>query len=439
VIEHNVGRKKKKLWTENLAGDPVTLEMLPDDLEEARYLATEVARMKRDGRHLRDMAVFYRTNAQSRVIEESLRNERIPYVMFGGVKFYSRMEIKDILAYLRIISNPADTVSARRVINVPTRGIGSVTVNKIAVFENDAGGFLPACKMALERKALKGAAASKVATFVELLDAFKQRAAETPYPQLTAELIEETGYGPQLRAEKTDEARNRMDNLQQLLAGMEEHLANEGTLQDYLEQVALITDLDSYDQSLDRVTLMTLHAAKGLEFPIVFMAGMEEDIFPHSRSGGGQEELEEERRLCYVGMTRAMEKLYLTYARRRRIYGDFKFNPPSRFLGEIPHHLIGRETPDGLRKSSSHNLASLFDQPEPDFPDEDPFIDDDEVRIVPDAEEGLRIGLQVRHIKFGVGTVRRLEGQGDNQKVTVYFHRFGPKKLLVRFAGLEPA
>jgi DNA helicase-2/ATP-dependent DNA helicase PcrA len=439
VIEHNVGRKKKKLWTENLAGDPVTLEMLPDDLEEARYLAAEISRAKRDGRHLRDMAVFYRTNAQSRVIEEALRNERIPYVMFGGVKFYSRMEVKDILAYLRIISNPADTVSARRIINVPARGIGSVTVNKVAVFENDAGGFLPACQRALERGALKGAAASKVAAFVKLLEEFKQRAVDTPYPQLTAELIEETGYGPQLRAEKTDEARNRMDNLQQLLAGMEEHLASEGTLQDYLEQVALITDLDSYDQSLDRVTLMTLHAAKGLEFPIVFMAGMEEDIFPHSRSGGEREELEEERRLCYVGMTRAMEKLYLTYARRRRIYGDFKFNPPSRFLGEIPHHLIGKETPDGLRKSSSHNLASLFDQAEPDFSDEDPFVDDDEVRIVPDAEEGLCIGLQVRHIKFGVGTVRRLEGQGDNQKVTVYFHRIGPKKLLVKFAGLEPA
>ncbi len=294
--------------------------------------------------------------------------------------------------------------------------------------------------MALDQGELRGAAASKVKAFVELIADFRQRAEETPYPQLTAELIEETGYGPMLKAEKTEEARNRMDNLQQLLAGMEEHLASEGTLQDYLEQVALITDLDSYDQSLDRVTLMTLHAAKGLEFPFVFMAGMEEDIFPHSRSGSGQDELEEERRLCYVGMTRAMEKLYLTYARRRRIYGDFKFNPPSRFVGEIPHHLIGQATPDGLRKSSSHNLASLFDQPEPDFSTEDLFMDDDdEVRIVPDAEEGLRIGLQVRHIKFGVGTVRRLEGKGDNQKVTVYFHRFGPKKLLVKFAGLEPA
>ncbi len=439
VVAHNAGRKVKKLWTENQDGDPITLEVLPDDLEEARYLAGEISRLKRVGRHLRDIAVFYRTNAQSRVLEEALRNERIPYVMFGGLKFYLRMEVKDILAYLRLISNPADTVSARRIINVPPRGIGAVTVNKIAAFENDAGGFLPACRMTLERGALSGAAAGKVKAFVELIESFMQRADDTSYPQLTAELIEETGYGPQLRAEKTEEARNRMDNLQQLLAGMEEHLASEGTLQDYLEQVALITDLDSYDQSLDRVTLMTLHAAKGLEFPIVFMAGMEEDIFPHSRSGGAQEELEEERRLCYVGMTRAMQKLYLTNARRRRIYGDFKFNPPSRFLGEIPSRLIGRETPDGLRKSSSHNLASLFDPAEPDFSDEDPFFDDDEVRMVPDAEQGLMIGLQVRHVKFGVGTVRRIEGQGDNQKVTVYFHRFGPKKLLVRFAGLEPA
>jgi DNA helicase-2/ATP-dependent DNA helicase PcrA len=439
VVAHNLGRKTKKLWTEKQHGEPITLEVLPDDLEEARYLAAEISRLQREGRHLRDIAVFYRTNAQSRVLEEALRSERIPYVMFGGLKFYLRMEVKDILAYLRIISNPADTISARRIINVPPRGIGAVTVNKIAVFEDQAGGFLAACRMALKQGALSGAAAGKVKAFVELIESLVQRAVDTPYPQLTAELIEETGYAPQLRAEKTEEARNRMDNLQQLLAGMEEHLASEGTLQDYLEQVALITDLDSYDQSLDRVTLMTLHAAKGLEFPIVFMAGMEEDIFPHSRSGREQDELEEERRLCYVGMTRAMEKLYLTNARRRRIYGDFKFNPPSRFLGEIPPNLIGRETPDGLRKSSSHNLASLFEQTEPDFPDEDPFFDADEVRMVADAEEGLRLGLQVRHIKFGVGTVRRIEGQGDNQKVTVYFHRFGPKKLLVKFAGLEPA
>jgi DNA helicase-2/ATP-dependent DNA helicase PcrA len=183
---------------------------------------------------------------------------------------------------------------------------------------------------------------------------------------------------------------------------------------------------------------MTLHAAKGLEFPMVFMVGMEEGLFPHSRTANSRDELEEERRLCYVGMTRAMEKLYLTHARRRRIFGDYQFNPPSRFLAEIPAKLLVQPATSGLHKPTGHNLSSLFDQVEPDFSDEDLFLDD-EVRMVPDAEEGLRIGLQVRHIKFGIGTVRRIEGQGDNQKVTVYFHRIGPKKLLVKFAGLEPA
>ncbi len=438
VVSQNRGRKPKKLWTENTDGEGVTLETLPDDLEEGRYLASEISRLQRGGRKLRDIAVFYRTNAQSRVIEEALRNARLPYVMFGGVKFYARMEVKDILAYLRILCNPADAVSARRVINVPARGIGAVTINKISTFETEAGGFLPACRLALDRGALKGAAASKVQAFIELISEFTEMAAETPYPELTAALIEKTGYGPQLRAERTEEARNRLDNLEQLLAGMEEHFGREGTLEEYLEEVSLITDIDSYDPSLDRVTLMTLHAAKGLEFPVVFMVGMEEDLFPHSRSADGPEALEEERRLCYVGMTRAMEKLYLSHARRRRIFGDYQFNPPSRFLAEIPTELLDHPTPSGLHQPASHNLASLFDQSEPDFPEEDPFFDDD-VRVVPDAEEGLRIGLQVRHLKFGVGTVRRIEGQGDNQKVTVYFHRFGPKKLLVKFAGLEPA
>jgi DNA helicase-2/ATP-dependent DNA helicase PcrA len=413
VVAHNAGRKVKKLWTENVAGEGVALETLPDDLEEGRYLAAEISRLKSSGRRLRDIAVFYRTNAQSRVIEEALRNERIPYVMFGGMKFYARMEIKDILAYLRILSNPADSVSARRIINVPARGIGAVTIDKIAPFEAESGGFLPACRKALERGALKGAAGAKVKAFADLIDDFRQRASETPYPQLTSELIEETGYGPQLRAERTEEARNRLDNLEQLLAGMEEHFGSEGTLEEYLEQVALITDVDSYDPSLDRVTLMTLHSAKGLEFPLVFMVGMEEGLFPHSRSANGQDELEEERRLCYVGMTRAMEKLYLTHARRRRIFGDYQFNPPSRFLAEIPAELLDQPAPSGLHKPANHNLASLFDQVEPDFSAEDPFVDDDEVRIVPDAEEGLCIGL--------------------------YFHRIGPKKLLVKFAGLEPA
>ena len=442
VVAQNRGRKGKTLWTENPAGEPIGLEALPDDLEEARFVATEIVRLHGAGRHLRDIAVFYRTNAQSRVLEEALRSQNLPYVMFGGLKFYARMEVKDVLAYLRLLVNPADSLALRRIINVPPRGIGAVTLGRIAEHEEAAGGLLAACRLALEKGTIGGVAASRVAEFLALLDAFRERLDSQPYPQLAADLIEESGYGPLLREERTEEARGRLENLEALLAGMEEHAGSEGTLADYLEQVALITDLDAYDPSLDRVTLMTLHAAKGLEFPVVFMTGMEEGLFPHSRAAGEGEDVEEERRLCYVGMTRAMEKLILSHARRRRVYGTFQYNPPSRFLAEIPPRLLAQAPPPGLQRLAGHNLASVFEQLLPDplaatEGDGDDFVE--EVRVVPDAEEGLRIGLKVRHVKFGIGTVRRIEGQGDNQKVIVYFNSVGAKKLLLKFAGLEPA
>jgi DNA helicase-2/ATP-dependent DNA helicase PcrA len=276
-----------------------------------------------------------------------------------------------------------------------------------------------------------------VTAFVALMDDFAARLERLPYPQLTAELIEQSGYGPMLRAERTPEARDRLQNLEELLSGMEEHQAEDGTLQGYLEQVTLVTDLDAYDTALDRVTLMTLHAAKGLEFPVVFMTGMEEGLFPHGRATDERDEVEEERRLCYVGMTRAMQQLYLSHARRRRIYGDFKQNPPSRFLAEIPTRLLAGAASSALHAPAAHNLASVFEQLEPDPFEEGDFFED--VQVVPEAEEGLCVGLRVRHVKFGVGTVRRLEGAGDQQKVVVQFPSVGLKKLLVKFAGLEPA
>ncbi len=452
VVARNVGRKGKKLWTENPQGEKITLELLPDDLEEGRFVAGEISRLRHAGRHLRDVAVFYRTNAQSRSLEEALVRERLPYVMVGGVKFFARMEVKDVIAYLRTLVNPADSLSARRIINVPARGIGAATVERIGALEDEAGGFIGACELALERGALKGAAAGRVEEFLALIHRFREKLGQLPYPRLTAELIEESGYGPALRetAERAlsqmdrEEARERLQNLEQLLAGMEEHVGTEGSLQDFLEQVALVTDLDSYDGSLDRVTLMTLHAAKGLEFPVVFLTGMEEGLFPHSRANGGEEEVEEERRLCYVGMTRAMDKLYLTHARRRRIYGDYQFNPPSRFLGEIPARLLaGIETP-ALRKPAAHNLASVFEQfaPAPgeaEGEEEVPF--EEPVRAVPEPEEGLRLGTRVRHPKFGIGTVRRIEGAGDSQKVTIYFnshrHEEAPAQIRRPRAGVK--
>jgi len=457
VVGRNRDRRDKQLWTENPAGEPLHIEASPDDMEEARFVAEEIGRLQCEGFGLRDMAVFYRTNAQSRALEESLRGSRIPYVMFGGVKFYARMEIKDVLSYLRLLVNPADSLAAKRIINVPARGIGNTTVAKITAFEQEAGGFLAACRLALENGTLKGAAAKRVGGFIALIEEFTGMLERLPYPQLMAELIERSGYGPALKEEAEQaltsdgrqDAKGRLENLEQLLAGMEEHAASDGSLQDYLEQVALITDLDNYDPEQQRVTLMTLHAAKGLEFPVVFMTGMEEGIFPHSRSGDGGEELAEERRLCYVGMTRAMQKLYLSHARRRRVYGTYQFNPPSRFLGEIPTELLTdhvAETVSTKVPAQEHNLASLFDLAQPG---KVPVAVEEPVAIAepqsPAREEasrdigsGFRLGSKVRHIKFGVGTVRRLEGSGDKQKVTVYFNSVGAKKLLLKFAGLMP-
>jgi DNA helicase-2/ATP-dependent DNA helicase PcrA len=437
VVARNVGRKGKSLWTENPTGEPIVIEPLPDDLEEARFVVGEINKLRSSGRHLRDIAVLYRINAQSRSLEEALVRERLPYVMFGGVKFYSRMEIKDILAYLRLLINPSDSLAARRIINVPPRGIGATTVERIAALQDEAGGFYPACQLALERGEL-GRGGAKVQAFITLIESFRTKLAEFPYPQLTSLIIEASGYGPALLSERSEEAKDRLDNLQQLLTGMEERFAQEKTLVDYLEDVALVTDLDSYDGSLDRVTLMTVHAAKGLEYPVVFMAGMEEGLFPLARSSESREELEEERRLCYVGMTRAMEKLYLVHARKRRVFGDYQFNPPSSFLSDIPISVVERgRRQSPLHKTAGHNLASLFEQPLPAGEEAEEFSET--VRHVAEAEEGLRIGSKVRHLKFGVGVVRRIEGSGESCKVTVWINSVGPKKLLLKFAGLEPA
>jgi DNA helicase-2/ATP-dependent DNA helicase PcrA len=459
VVANNVGRKGKTLWTEKDGGEPISCAQLDDDLEEARHIVESIRRERDSGRNLGEMAVLYRTNAQSRVLEEALMREQLPYVMFGGMRFFARMEIKDILAYLRVLVNPSDSVSARRIINVPARGIGAATVAKIGDLEEEAGGFYPACRLALQQGKLSGAAAKRVQRFVALMEDFETRMEDVAYPQLTAELIDASGYADMLRADNTQESRDRLDNLDQLLAGMEERSGNTLELHEYLEQIALVTDLDTQDMQSDRITLMTLHAAKGLEFPVVFMSGMEEGIFPGERAGDSGEQLEEERRLCYVGMTRAMLKLYMTNARRRRVYGSYQFNRPSRFLDEIPPHLLDNPVESGDKANfSAHNLASIFAQ----LPVQEPEASEDgpphtptestraaespahaadepviEVEKNDKSQRGLNIGTRVQHARFGIGTVRRIEGSGDKQKVIVYFNRFGPKRLLLKFAGLE--
>ena len=330
--------------------------------------------------------------------------------------------------------NPADSLAGKRVVNLPARGIGATTVQRIAELEEEAGGFLSACRIALQRELLRTNAADKVASFVRLIDSFRERLETVPFPRLTAQIIEESGYGPMLRDNGGSEARERLQNLEQLLTGMEERAASGATLLEYLEQVALVSDLDAYDTVADRVTLMTLHSAKGLEFPYVFMAGMEEGLFPHARVDSS--DIEEERRLCYVGMTRAMSKLYMMHALRRRVFGDFQVNPPSRFLEEIPPERVravgAAERPE--RRASLGAASWRAARMRIDAAEEA----EREPRVVYEGEEGLRIGSRVRHGTFGVGTVRRVEGAGEKQKVTVVFGSVGAKKLLLKFAGLEP-
>lgn len=430
VVANNVHRKGKTLWTRNPEGDKITVGEFESDLQEARWVVDEVLRLLRSGRKASEIAIFYRVNVQSRSFEEALLRQRLPYVVIGGVRFFARAEVKDVLAYLRVLVNPADSVAAKRIVNVPPRGIGGLTVARLEALEEEAGGFYPACRLAVERGLLKSPALEKVRAFVELIEHFRQMLGSVPYPEMAARIIEQTGYGPMLRDSNDPQAEERLANLEELLRALEQHAGEAESLAEFLEQAALVTDLDQYDGSAERVTLMTLHAAKGLEFPVVFLVAMEEGVFPHVRSQRDDEEIEEERRLCYVGMTRAREKLYLTYARERRLFGSAQKNERSRFVDEIPADAIqwvGTQT--SLWRRVQTALQSEHHGPV--------GAADGEPRVVYD--DGLRVGTRVRHRTFGIGTVVLVEGRGDQQKVTVHFPHAGRKKLLVKFAGLEPA
>ena len=452
VVAKNRGRKGKTLWTENPGGDKIVYRRLENEHEEARFVCREIGRSRRGDDSLADMAVFYRTNAQSRVVEDSLMAEGIPYHMVGGLRFYERMEIKDVLAYLKVLDNPADEIALKRIINTPPRGIGHATIDKVAeqALRSNSSLF-DALHTAADGNLLVAGPRGKIAAFVTLMAGFRELVDQIPLSELAARIIEESGYAARFKEERSDEAQDRLDNLREMITALEEfeRTSQEPTLSAFLEQVSLVSDLEQGEKGVPSVTLMTLHAAKGLEFRVVFMVGMEERLFPHVRSLDDPPQMEEERRLCYVGMTRARERLFLTNARRRRIFGQEQLNTPSRFLAEIPGELLDMEEEfqpafgfGGYRSgekeewrdepaSLQHNLASVFSA------DAESGIN--EVEVVPEDTEDVFIGMRVRHGKFGVGVVRKIEGMGDQQKVIVWFNSVGPKKLMVRFAGLERA
>ncbi|WP_408955625.1 DNA helicase PcrA [Natroniella sp. ANB-PHB2] len=402
VVSNNPKRKAKRLWTENPEGEELTLHQARTGQGEADYIATEILKLQQAGYSWQEIAILYRTNAQSRRLEQSLIRKEVPYRMIGGLKFYDRKEIKDLLAYLRLIYNPADDISLQRVINTPKRGIGKTTLNRLQKFASQTGvSLLAAVNRVEEIDSISSRFSNKVRKFGELISYLQHRQQEVSVADLTQEILDETGYLAQLKLADTEQAKNRIDNLNELLASMEEFGGEVGVLGEFLEEVALVADVDNLDASDTGVVLLTLHSAKGLEFPIVFLTGMEEDLFPHSRSISEEGGVAEERRLCYVGITRAEEKLYLTHAKRRKVYGQTEYNSPSRFIGEISD--------------------SLFQQ-------------EDNVSQLATAQFGP--GDKVRHDYWGQGEVLDVVVEHGREKIVVSFVETGVKELAAEYAKL---
>ena len=418
VIANNVSRKEKALWTDNGEGETAALYRGWDEHEEANFVAQRILGTRTEGIPYEEMAVFYRTNAQSRVLEDALRRASIPYVIVGGVRFYERREIKDALAYLRLLVNPADDVAFRRAVQAPSRGVGRTTLIRLEEVAAREGRPLLALAAAPPPD-ITGKPRRGLEEFVALVDTLRARRDTTPLPALLDVVLDLSGYRAELRGERSAEAEARLENLEELIAAVEDHGRGQedATLEGFLDTVALVSDIDEMKEGGRGVTMMTLHSAKGLEFPLVFMTGMEEGVFPHARSMGDPDDIEEERRLCYVGLTRARRRLFLSYALHRRIHG-YGLGEPSRFLKEMPEDQL-----------TFLNAPRAEAPPEPRF--EDAGFDP------PGEELPLKVGARVRHGRWGEGFVVGAEREGGDTIVTVRFASVGRKRLSLQYAQLE--
>ena len=436
VIANNTKRTPKHLWSDRGSGVPIMRFEAEDEHDEAGYLVDEIERLQKEGFNLADIAVFYRTNAMSRVIEDVFVRRGIPYSVVGSVKFYDRKEVKDAIAYLKVLVNPADEVSVKRIINEPRRGIGSTTIAHIDRFSQAKGiSFFEALSRVEEIPQLNARAQKAVLEFLSLYEMLHQSTDEGGVGAAIDAVIHSTGMIQGYEAERTVEAMGRVENLKELLGvAAEFEASNEGAvigdesfdsldnlrrLEIFLESTALVADIDEWDEGAGAVTLMTLHTAKGLEFPGVFIVGMEDGVFPHMRSLGDPEELEEERRLAYVGITRAQDRLYLTSAWQRMLFGGSSYNPPSRFLQEVPDELIEKAAKRKRDRPSARAAATGPGK----------TVSSDEVGP----------GDRVRHGKWGLGTVREVIGNGDRAEAEVMFDTQGKKRLLLAWAPLEKA
>ena len=449
VIANNVGRKSKTLWTANDEGKKIDFEQFNTGYEEADYIARDIAGGVRNGDyHYGDYAVLYRTNAQSRLFEERFIVSNIPYKIVGGVNFYARKEVKDLLAYLKTIDNARDDLAVRRILNVPKRGIGATTVNRVSDYAEAYDiSFYDALKRADEIPSI-GKAASKVKPFVNLIQVFRSKLEFISISDLLREVIEETGYVKELEAEGTDEAEARIENIDELLSKVVSYEESEEhpTLSGFLEEVALVADIDSLEDDSDYVVLMTLHSAKGLEFPKVYLAGMEDGLFPSYMSitsDDSSEQLEEERRLAYVGITRAMKELTITCAKQRMIRGETQYNKVSRFVKEIPLELLEGKAPVVSRKESDSSIENTWNvKPKRMTMRQQPSGQSMQARAfasVHTKEEKLPYDIadRVLHTRFGEGTVVAIVEGGRDYEVTVQFDTVGIKKMFASFAKLK--
>ncbi len=441
VIRHNKGRKEKRLWTENGTGDKVNFRQFQSGFEEAEFVAGEIGRKVRTGEnHYRDFAVLYRTNAQSRLFEEKFLLANIPYKIVGGVNFYGRKEIKDLLAYMKTVDNSLDDLAVQRIINVPKRGIGAATIGKVEAYAAEQDIHFYDALLEADYIPGLGRGAAKIRPFTLFIQSLRSQMEYLSVKELLEKIIEDTGYVKELEAEDTEEARARIENIDEFISKAADYEASaaEPSLSGFLQEVALVADIDSVDDSSDYVLLMTLHSAKGLEFNEVYMAGMEDGLFPSymTITGDDPSELEEERRLCYVGITRARKKLTLTAARQRMIRGETQYSKTSRFVREIPRELIDL----GRDGNTEHTFKkpSLFGGVEP--PRKKYAAETFKPRqfTVTKADSlDYGVGDTVRHVKFGVGVVRSIVEGGRDYEVTVDFDRFGVKRMFASFAKLK--
>jgi DNA helicase-2/ATP-dependent DNA helicase PcrA len=444
VIANNSDRKPKNLWTDNGTGKEIVYYHAVDERDEARFVIERIQELQtKEQLRLGDMAVLYRTNTQSRVFEEMLIKSGIAYTMVGGTKFYERKEIKDIIAYLRLIFNPHDGLSLERIINVPRRGIGDATLRRLQEFAAEHGmSLFEVISNASEVPGLSCRFVAKLDELSSLLFEFMSDATEIPVKQLIANVMQKTGYQEELELGRTAQDQSRLENLQELLSVAEDFASKaslngeEPTLENFLADVALVSDIDDAELEGDAITVMTLHAAKGLEFPVVFLVGMEEGIFPHARTLLDEAEVEEERRICYVGITRAEKYLYLSNARMRMIYGHTVSYPPSRFLEEVPRNLVHE-----FKRPERHRvvLREVEAAPQPKATTANWFLQPKSSFAPKDKSGGVsyQAGERVQHKKWGVGTVVAVKATEDGQEIKVAFEGGGIRSLLTKYAVLE--